>query len=83
MTTITFDTHQFVKTLQSKGFSAEQAEGVNEALKNALTAAEVATKYDVLALQRDIKELEYRLTIKMGALIVTGIGAVTAIAKLL
>ena len=76
MNTITFDTHQFVKTLEAKGFTADQAEGINDALKNALTVAEVATK-------RDIIELEYRLTIKIGGLIVAGIGVVTAISKLL
>jgi hypothetical protein len=76
MTTITFDTYQFVKSLEDRGFSREQAEGINDALKNALTVAEVATK-------RDLTEMEYRLTIKIGALIVSGIGIVTAIAKLI
>ena len=76
MTSITFDTYQFVKSLEDRGFSREQAEGINDALKNALTVAEVATK-------RDLTEMEYRLTIKIGALIVSGIGIVTAIAKLI
>jgi hypothetical protein len=33
MTTITFDTLQFVKDLQAKGFKPEQAEGISDALK--------------------------------------------------
>jgi hypothetical protein len=30
---ISFDTHEFVKTLESKGFSREQAEGLVDILK--------------------------------------------------
>jgi hypothetical protein len=76
MSAITFDTHQLVKELQQRGFSAEQAEGINDALKNALTVGEVATR-------RDLKELELNLTIKIGALIVAAIGLITAIQKVI
>lgn len=76
MSAITFDTHQLVKELQQKGFTPDQAEGINDALKNALTVAEVATT-------RDLKELEYRLTIKLGTLIAASIGIVAALVKLL
>ena len=64
---LTFDTHQLVKDLQSKGFTQEQAEGVNDALKGALTVAEVATKHD-------LREMELRLTMKIGTLIVAALG---------
>lgn len=74
MTTLSFDTHEFVKTLQAKGFSADQAEGINDALKNALTVAEVTTK-------RDLVELEYRLTIKIGALIAAAVGLIGTMIK--
>ena len=63
---ISFDTHQLVKELKQHGFSDEQAEGINDALKNALTVAEVATR-------RDLKELELNLTIKIGILIVAAL----------
>jgi hypothetical protein len=66
MTTVTFDTHEFIKRLEAKGFQTEQAEGVTEALKEALTTAEVATIRDLkdveAALKRDIEAL--RLEIK-------------------
>ncbi len=75
MASITFDTYAFVKALEAKGFTIEQAEGINEALKNALTVAEVATK-------RDLTDLEYRLTLKIGTMLIATIGAVTAIGKL-
>ncbi len=87
MSAITFDTHQLVKNLQSKGFTAEQAEGVNDALKGALTVAEVATKRDLkeleLTFQQTAKELELRLTLRIGALVVASIAFMTALQKLL
>lgn len=58
MTTVTFDTLQFVKNLQAKGFRPEQAEGISDALKDVMTVAEIATKHD-------LKELETKLDIKM------------------
>lgn len=76
MTTLTFDTHRFVKTLEQRGFTEDQAEGINDALKDALTIAEVATKHD-------IRELEYRLTLKLGTLIAAAIGIVATIHKLM
>lgn len=76
MTSLTFDTHRFVKTLEQRGFTADQAEGINDALKDALQVAEVATKHDLM-------EMEYRLTIKLGALMAGAVGLVAALVKLL
>jgi len=75
MNTITFDTHQLIKELEAKGFSPSQAEGINDALKNALTVAEVATK-------RDLQELELRLTMKIGTLIVAALAFMVALQKI-
>ncbi|MFZ4539466.1 hypothetical protein [Propionivibrio sp.] len=76
MSTITFDTHQLVKELKANGFSDDQAEGINDALKNALNVADVATR-------RGLKALELNLTIKIGVLIVAALGFMTAIQKML
>ena len=61
MSAVPFDTHAIVKTLQTKGFEVEQAEGITDALKDALTVAEIATKHDLQELQgatrRDLQEL--------------------------
>ena len=62
MTAIAFDTLQFVKNLQAKGFAAEQAEGISDAFKDILIVAEIATKTDIKELKYDIQEL--RLEIK-------------------
>lgn len=86
MSTITFDTHQLVKELQTKGFSTDQAEGINDALKNAMTVAEVATTRDLKALEvnlkHDLKEMELRLTMKIGALIAAALGFMVALQKI-
>jgi hypothetical protein len=62
-----FDTHALVKTLQTRGFHAEQAEGISDALKEALAIAEIATKSDVTAsqeaTQRDIAVMQRDITV--------------------
>ncbi|MDR2451332.1 MAG: CCDC90 family protein [Candidatus Accumulibacter sp.] len=61
MSAVPFDTHAIVKTLQTRGFEVEQAEGITDALKDALAVAEIATKRDLQELreatQHDIREL--------------------------
>jgi hypothetical protein len=61
MTTITIDTHELVKTLTARGFTEEQAEGVTHAIKS-IDVSHLATK-------QDLRELEYRLTIKIGTVV--------------
>ncbi|MBF0439354.1 MAG: DUF1640 domain-containing protein [Magnetococcales bacterium] len=73
MTTMTFDTHAYIKELQSVGFTEEQAEVQAKTLSSAFKTNmdELATKKD---LDRDLKELELRMVIKMGAMILAGVG---------
>jgi hypothetical protein len=68
MTTITFDTHQFIKDLQARGFNPEQAEGISDALKNVMIASEVATSNDMRELRSDIEKLELRIKAELSAL---------------
>jgi hypothetical protein len=75
MTAITFDTHKIHKNLVSKGFSEQQAEALLETITQA-DAAQLVTKTD---LQNSLKDLEQRMTIKLGALIVVGVGFLAAI----
>jgi hypothetical protein len=80
MSTITFDTHEFVKRLQGAGFSVEQAEVLADLQKttaiNTLEQArhdyaldEIASKRDLKelegAVKRDLKELELTLNVKI------------------
>ncbi|MDR4521469.1 MAG: hypothetical protein R3E36_12915 [Nitrosomonas sp.] len=76
MPTISFDTHKFIRRLRDAGISEEQAEAIAEAFREAHIEAEIATK-------TDLRELEYRLIIKLGTMIVVAIGVVATLVKLL
>lgn len=66
MTTLTFDTHEFVKKLKGAGFSEEQAEVLTDLQKttafNTLEQARHDYELDDLATKRDLKEVETSLT---------------------
>jgi hypothetical protein len=61
MSTITFDTYQFIRTLKDSGLPEKQAEAITAAFQTAHGQAEVATQFDVELLRKDIKESELRL----------------------
>jgi hypothetical protein len=65
MTTLTFDTHDFVKKLKGVGFSEEQAEVITELQKTTVanTIEQARHDYDLdnLATKRDLKELELKI----------------------
>ncbi|MBY0455157.1 MAG: CCDC90 family protein [Burkholderiaceae bacterium] len=61
MSSITFDTHKFVRKLQEAGFDEKQAEGLTEAMRAAIDESELATR-------RDLKEMELRLDTRFEAL---------------
>lgn len=69
MSTITFDTHKFVRKLQEAGFDEKQAEGLTEAMRAAIDESELVTKRD---LQIELAPLKADLNLlkwMMGALI--------------
>ena len=75
MGTVTFDTHAFVKELTGAGMPEEQAE--------VLARSQAALIDDKLATKQDLKELELRLTIPLGSMMVVAVGVVAALVKLL
>lgn len=85
MTTVTFDTLALVDKLKTAGFDQKQAEAVIRVIADAQDA--LATKddlkHEIEFLRRDLKELEQRIIIKLGALITLAIGVVAALVKLL
>lgn len=89
MTAIAFDTLKFANTLKAAGVLPAQAEAEATALAEVLEVnlKELATKADlhheVELLRRDMREMEQRLIIKLGALMGLGIGLVAALVKLL
>ena len=74
MTTTTFDTLTYSKKLQELGFPREQAEGLAELHKVLVTEG--------LATKQDIKDLEYRLTLRLGGMMATSIAIVAVLVKL-
>ena len=75
MATIVFDTHAFVKELAEAGMPEKQAE--------VLARSQATLINETLATKQDLKELELRLTIRLGSMMVVAIGAVAALVKLL
>ncbi|MXZ33671.1 MAG: DUF1640 domain-containing protein [Acidobacteria bacterium] len=75
MTTIVFDTHAFVKKLAEAGMPEKQAE--------VLARSQATLIKETLATKQDLKELELRLTIRLGSMMVVAIGVVAALVKLL
>jgi hypothetical protein len=60
MAQVIFDTLGFVKKLSSAGMNSRQAEALAEAL--------TTHAFDQLATKTDLKDLELRLTLRMGAI---------------
>jgi uncharacterized pyridoxal phosphate-containing UPF0001 family protein len=89
MATVTFDTLKFSNRLKAAGVPDKQAEAEAEALSEVLEVSikDLPTKDDlsreVELLRRDMRELEQRMTIKLGGLMVVAVGAVATLVKLL
>ena len=79
MSTSTFDTHAYVKKLKAAGVPEEQAEVQAQAIADLITDR-LVTKED---LERSLKELEYRLVIRLGSMTVVAIGVIATLVKLL
>lgn len=83
MAALMFDTHTFVKELTEAGMPERQAEVLarNHAF---LINEKLVTKQD---LKRELGELElrlmYKLTLRLGSMMVVSIGVVAALVKLL
>ena len=69
MNTITFDTHEFIKALKNVGFNEEQAEAITNLQKATISTTLQQAKHDYqlddLATKRDLKELEFRLEVRI------------------
>jgi len=85
MSETTFDTLMYSKKLREAGFTEQQAEIQAEAIKE-LIDNNLATKSDLKKLEERltvcINELNYKLTIRMGGLLVMTVVILAAIIKL-
>jgi hypothetical protein len=77
-----FDTLAYAKKLKSAGFTDMQAETLAESQAQ-LIESRLATKQDIELIRRDMKEMEMRITIRLGTLIAAAIAVVAALVKLL
>nr|VFJ57379.1 MAG: hypothetical protein BECKFM1743A_GA0114220_101893 [Candidatus Kentron sp. FM]VFJ72896.1 MAG: hypothetical protein BECKFM1743C_GA0114222_106822 [Candidatus Kentron sp. FM]VFK20168.1 MAG: hypothetical protein BECKFM1743B_GA0114221_106754 [Candidatus Kentron sp. FM] len=94
MTAIAFDTLKFVRTLKDAQFDDRQAEAISRAFRDAQDESEVATRADIREIDNkldqlrseihsQIREVELRFTIRMGAMIATAIAILVAIDRFL
>lgn len=89
MTTIAFDTHEFIKALKAGGFDEQQAETLSIEMKKIQEQglADLATRNDLALLRKDLIEMElrlkYDLTLRLGGMLAAGVAIVAALVKLL
>ncbi|NEX22814.1 DUF1640 domain-containing protein [Thiorhodococcus mannitoliphagus] len=84
MGTITFDTHKFIRRLETAGFTPNQAEAVADAFKNAQEEQRPVTQeYLDYRLKTDLAELKFDLIKWMTGALVAQIAVIAALVKLL
>ena len=81
MTPITFDTLGYFEKLKAAGVPEQQAKAQVEVFREVIEDR-LATKQDISDLRRELKELEYRLTIRLGAMMAASIAIVAALVRL-
>lgn len=81
-----FDTLRYSKVLEAVGISREQAEAHIQIISE-IVEAELATKQDIVRLENQLIQLEYRLIIKLstavGTIVTLAIAVTAALTKML
>jgi len=77
---VTFDTHEFIRTLESAGMPTEQAEAISSAIRKAQASANLATKGDIAEVRSEIRELAAKVDLNKWLL---GIVLVAVLAPLI
>ena len=70
-----FDTLKSVEELQEAGIPENQAKAQVRVFQQ-IIESDLATKRDMKELQQEMRELEYRLTIKTGLMVVASTGVI-------
>ena len=87
MTTITFDTLQFVRRLKAAGVPEAQAEAFAEAFMEAQSQADLATKRDLMELEMrlrtDLASVKSEIIKWVAGMLLLQAGLVAALVKLL
>ena len=86
MASYTFDTLSYAKELIAAGMPQQQAEVIS-LRQRSLIENELATKTDIknteIELKRDIKVMEFTMTLRLGTIVVISLGAITALNQLI
>ena len=86
MASYTFDTLSYAKELIAAGMPQQQAEVIS-LRQRTLIENELATKTDIknmeIELKRDIKVMEFTMTLRLGTIVVISLGAITALNQLI
>ena len=73
------DTLRLAQALWDGGFTLEQAQAMSAAIADAMSGADLVTKQDLTTALRD---LERRLTIRVGGMLVAVVGVIVAAMRL-
>ena len=77
-----FDTLKSVEELQEAGIPEDQAKAQVRVFQR-IIESDLATKRDIKDLQQETREMEYRLTIKLGVMVVASTGVILGIMQYL
>ena len=84
MATITFDTHKFIRRLETSGFTQEQAEAMAEAFKEAQADQKPVTQeYLDYRLKSDLAELKLDLIKWVTGALIAQAAVIATLVKLL
>lgn len=75
MTTTTFDTLGYFEKLKAAGVPEEQAKAQVDVIREVIE--------DKITTKQDLKELEYRLTIRFGSMTAVAVGVLAALMALM
>jgi hypothetical protein len=80
VTAVVFDTLKFVEKLEAAGVSHAQAKATAEATGQELVTKSdlAAAKADIASTRAELREVELRMTVKLGGLIVGAVGVILA-----
>lgn len=76
-----FNALKYTESLEKAGFTRKQAEKSISILIE-IMEQNLATKNDISKLEHRLRELELRMTVKLGSMLVVSIGIMTAIQKI-
>ena len=77
-----FNAIKYTKRLEQAGFTRKQAEATLDMIHD-FSDTHLATKEDIVRLEHAIEKLEYKMTIKMGSMLVIAVGLIITMQKIL